>query len=67
MAPQVWPRSQQFIKETFGGLAEETRRKIVHEPQRSYIAFTETAPKQHWPTPGVWRLVAFAVNALKKE
>jgi predicted TIM-barrel fold metal-dependent hydrolase len=27
----VWPRSQQFIKETFGGLSEETRRKIVHD------------------------------------
>ena len=27
----VWPRSQQFIKETFGGLSEENRRKIVHD------------------------------------
>ena len=27
----IWPRSQQFIKETFGGLSEEDRRKIVHD------------------------------------
>jgi predicted TIM-barrel fold metal-dependent hydrolase len=27
----LWPRSQQFIKETFSGLAEEDRRKIVHD------------------------------------
>jgi predicted TIM-barrel fold metal-dependent hydrolase len=27
----IWPHSQQFIKETFGGLAEEDRRKIVHD------------------------------------
>jgi predicted TIM-barrel fold metal-dependent hydrolase len=27
----VRPRSQQFIKETFGGLSEENRRKIVHD------------------------------------
>lgn len=27
----IWPRSQQFIEETFGGLAEEDRRKIVHD------------------------------------
>ena len=27
----IWPRSQQFIKETFDGLREENRRKIVHD------------------------------------
>ncbi len=27
----LWPRSQQFITETFGGLAEADRRKIVHD------------------------------------
>ena len=27
----VWPHSQQFIKETFSGLPEEDRRKIVHD------------------------------------
>jgi predicted TIM-barrel fold metal-dependent hydrolase len=27
----IWPRSQEFIQETFGGLAEEARRKIVHD------------------------------------
>lgn len=27
----IWPRSQQFIKETFDGLREEDRRKIVHD------------------------------------
>jgi predicted TIM-barrel fold metal-dependent hydrolase len=27
----IWPRSQQFIKETFGGLSEENRGKIVHD------------------------------------
>jgi len=27
----IWPRSQQFIKETFSGLSEENRRKIVHD------------------------------------
>ena len=27
----IWPRSQQFIEETFGGLSEEDRRKIVHD------------------------------------
>ncbi|MBI3303896.1 MAG: amidohydrolase [Deltaproteobacteria bacterium] len=27
----IWPRSQQFIKETFGGLSGEDRRKIVHD------------------------------------
>jgi predicted TIM-barrel fold metal-dependent hydrolase len=27
----IWPRSQQFIKETFDGLQEEDRRKIVHD------------------------------------
>jgi predicted TIM-barrel fold metal-dependent hydrolase len=27
----IWPRSQQFIKETFSGLSEEDRRKIVHD------------------------------------
>jgi len=27
----IWPRSQAFIQETFGGLAEDARRKIVHD------------------------------------
>ena len=27
----IWPRSQQFIRETFGGLSEADRRKIVHD------------------------------------
>jgi predicted TIM-barrel fold metal-dependent hydrolase len=27
----IWPRSQEFIKETFSGLLEEDRRKIVHD------------------------------------
>jgi predicted TIM-barrel fold metal-dependent hydrolase len=27
----IWPRSQEFIKETFSGLAEEDKRKIVHD------------------------------------
>src|SRR2546425_11229452 len=27
----IWPRSQQFIKETFSGLSEENRCKIVHD------------------------------------
>jgi len=27
----LWPRSQQFIQETFGGLAEADRGKIVHD------------------------------------
>ena len=27
----IWPRSQQFIRETFGGLPEADRRKIVHD------------------------------------
>jgi predicted TIM-barrel fold metal-dependent hydrolase len=27
----IWPRSQQFIEETFGALSEENRRKIVHD------------------------------------
>ena len=27
----IWPRSQEFIKETFSGIAEENRRKIVHD------------------------------------
>jgi hypothetical protein len=26
-----WPLSQEFIDRTFGGLQEETRRKIVHD------------------------------------
>lgn len=26
-----WPRTQQFIKETFGEFSEENRRKIVHD------------------------------------
>jgi predicted TIM-barrel fold metal-dependent hydrolase len=26
-----WPRSQEFIDSTFGGLEEETRRKLVHD------------------------------------
>jgi len=27
----IWPRSQEFIKETFGGLSQGDRRKIVHD------------------------------------
>ena len=27
----IWPRSQEFIKETFSGLSEANRRKIVHD------------------------------------
>ncbi len=27
----IWPRSQEFIQETFSGLLEEDRRKIVHD------------------------------------
>src|SRR6202795_1135087 len=27
----IWPRSQEFIKETFSGLSEDDRRKIVHD------------------------------------
>ncbi len=27
----IWPRSRQFIEETFGGVSEEQRRKIVHD------------------------------------
>jgi len=27
----TWPNSQEFIAETFGGLSEASRRKIVHD------------------------------------
>src|SRR5215813_2462940 len=27
----IWPKSQEFVKETFSGLAEADRRKIVHD------------------------------------
>ena len=27
----IWPRSRQFIEETFGGVSEEHRRKIVYD------------------------------------
>jgi len=27
----IWPKSRQFIEETFSGIAEEARRNIVHD------------------------------------
>jgi uncharacterized protein len=37
----IWPRSQQFIKETFGGLSEQDRRKIVHDTAARLYGITD--------------------------
>ena len=37
----IWPRSQQFIEETFGGLSEDDRRKIVHDTAARVYGITE--------------------------
>jgi predicted TIM-barrel fold metal-dependent hydrolase len=37
----IWPRSQEFIKETFSGLSEEDRRKIVHDTAARVYRITE--------------------------
>jgi hypothetical protein len=33
----IWPKSQEFVKEMFGGPAEEGRRKIVHDTAAPYM------------------------------
>jgi len=37
----IWPKSQEFVKETFGGLAEEDRRKIVHDTAARVYGITD--------------------------
>ncbi|HKA54854.1 MAG TPA: amidohydrolase family protein [Candidatus Binatia bacterium] len=37
----IWPRSQQFIEETFGGLSEDDRRKIVHDTAARVYGITD--------------------------
>ena len=37
----IWPRSQEFIKETFSGLSEEDRRKIVHDTAARVYGITD--------------------------
>jgi predicted TIM-barrel fold metal-dependent hydrolase len=37
----IWPRSQEFIKETFSGLSAEDRRKIVHDTAARVYGITE--------------------------
>jgi predicted TIM-barrel fold metal-dependent hydrolase len=37
----IWPKSQEFVKETFGGLTEEERRKIVHDTAARVYGITD--------------------------
>jgi predicted TIM-barrel fold metal-dependent hydrolase len=37
----IWPRSRQFIQETFGGLSEEDRRKLVHDTAARVYGITD--------------------------
>jgi predicted TIM-barrel fold metal-dependent hydrolase len=37
----IWPKSQEFIKETFSGLAEADRRKIVHDTAARVYGITD--------------------------
>jgi predicted TIM-barrel fold metal-dependent hydrolase len=37
----IWPKSQQFVNETFGGLSEEQRRKIVHDTAARVYGITD--------------------------
>jgi predicted TIM-barrel fold metal-dependent hydrolase len=37
----IWPKSQEFVKETFGGLSEEERRKIVHDTAARVYGITD--------------------------
>src|SRR2546425_10723371 len=37
----IWPKSQEFVQETFGGLAEEDRRKIVHDTAARVYGITD--------------------------
>jgi predicted TIM-barrel fold metal-dependent hydrolase len=37
----IWPKSQEFIKETFSGLAEADRRRIVHDTAARVYGITD--------------------------
>jgi predicted TIM-barrel fold metal-dependent hydrolase len=37
----IWPKSQEFIKETFSGLAEADRRKIIHDTAARVYGITD--------------------------
>jgi len=37
----IWPKSQEFVKETFSGLAEGDRRKIVHDTAARVYGITD--------------------------